>query len=61
MCAVLNALKVQLKLTSKQVGLAIEMAVNGTKATTKEIYQKVLSIIEEDINCELVLGKQVIS
>jgi len=58
MCTVLNALKVQLKLTSKQVGLAIEMAVNGTKATTKEIYQKVLSIIEEDINCELILGKQ---
>ena len=61
MCTVLNALKIQLKLTSKQVSMAIEMAVNGTKATTQQIYQKVLSIIQEDINCELILGKKVIS
>ena len=60
MCTVLDTLTTHLKITKKQLHMAIEMAVNGTKATTAQIYAKILDILQEEINCELVLGKQVL-
>jgi len=39
--------------------MAIEVAVNGTKATAAQVYNRVMEIIQGDIDCAQIFGQQV--